>query len=178
MGSRSCLSPDIRRMNTKATLLIFLLATGHTSILPVQPLRSFSATGHMISSRFLHTATLLADGRLLITGGDDQRYRIPETILSSAELHTPLILAPAPVLLSLSGDGQGPGAILHASIMPPQVAIGGRLAKVFWFGNAPGYAGLNQINVRVPAGLAPGPSVPVRLTYVGWPSNEVTIGVR
>ena len=160
----------------------------------------------MHTARELHTATLLGDGTVLIAGGDDESYWSPETILSSAELYTPPVLTPAPVLFSLAGDGRGQGAIWHAatgqiassqdpavsgealsmystslgdgSLIPPQVAIGGRLAEILFFGKAPGYPGFNQMNIRVPDGVVPGSAVPVRLTYLSRPSNEVIIGVR
>jgi uncharacterized protein (TIGR03437 family) len=159
----------------------------------------------MVTSREIHTATLLNDGRVLIAGGF-AALSYPTGATSLAEIYTPDVLTPAPVLLSVSADGQGQGAILHAGTarlvtasdpavagevldvygtglidggaIPPQVSIGGRLAEILYFGNAPGFSGLNQLNVRMPSGIVMGPAVLVHLNYIGRSSNAVTIGVQ
>jgi len=166
----------------------------------------------MLTGRDLPGGTLLNDGRVLVTGGNEyypccaagRDSFHPEVPV--AELYTPVVLINPPVLLSLSGDGRGPGAILHGSTqqvvspanpatagealeiyaagladgsaIPPHVTIGGRMAEVLYFGKAPGFTALNQINVRVPNGTLPGSAVPVRLNYLNRPSNEVTMAIQ
>ena len=160
--------------------------------------RAFSTTGNMTVARGGHTATLLNDGRVLLAGGVGPSV--------SAELYTPAMLVPSPRLFSVSGDGKGQSAIWHSAsgdlvspgspavagevlsmytnnltegaVIPPQVAIGGRLAEVLYFAGAPGYPGYSQVNFRVPSGIAQGPAVGVRLNYLGRPSNEVTLAIQ
>ena len=165
----------------------------------------FSLTGEMVTGRAYHTATLLPSGNVLLAGGcvDDC---LTDNTAASAEIYTPLVRKPVPVLLTTAGENPEQAAILHTgtsqvaspahparggeiveiyftglldnSVIPPQVMIGGRTAKVLFFGKGGGYPNLNQVNVRVPDQLESGSAVPVRLTYLGRPSNEVTIAVQ
>jgi len=168
---------------------------------------TFLATGSMAAARSTHSATLLRDGRVLVAGGVSYGgIGIFYGSLASTEIYTPDVLVRGPALVAVSGDGRGQGAIFHAgtthmaapedpaaagenldiyctglsidSAIRPQVAIGGRSAAVQVVSQAPGVPGVNQVRVRVPLGIQPGPAVPVRLTYVDRPSNEVTIAVR
>ena len=134
---------------------------------------TFAPTGDMTRVRVNHTATLLLDGTVLIADGST----------TPAEIYHPVQPVPAPVLFSLGGDAQGQGAIWHAAtgqvasadnpaiagealamyttslveggVIPPQVSVGGRLAEILYFGDAPGYPGYFQINFQVPAGVTP-----------------------
>ena len=168
---------------------------------------TFSPTGSMAQAREEHTATLLNDGRVLLAGGVVYGgINVFYGGTASAELYTPTVLVPAPRLFSLSGDGEGQGAIWDSTtglvpspvmpavageilsmytsglsegnVIPPQVSIGGRLAQILYFGDAPGWPGFFQVNFYVPNGIAPGSAVPVRLTYLGRSSNEVSISVQ
>ena len=59
----------------------------------------------------------------------------------------------------------------------PLVTIGGISAKVILSGLAPGFVGLNQVNVQVPDGVTPGDAVPLVLTIGGVTSNTVTVAI-
>jgi len=73
------------------------------------------------------------------------------------------------------GFGGGPNTPTLAN---PQVTIGGLNANVTFSGEAPGFVGLYQVNVVIPAGVASSPSIPVVFSMNGLTSNTVTIAIQ
>jgi len=60
----------------------------------------------------------------------------------------------------------------------PTVTVGGEPCVVGYAGRAPGYAGLDQINCQLAAGLPNNPSTPVVVNSGGRLSNTVTLAIR
>ena len=76
------------------------------------------------------------------------------------------------------GNGvAAPADPISVTVVVPTVLIGGQEAEVFFSGLAPGFAGLYQLNVRVPAGLAPG-RYEVQVVVDGLVSNVVEVDVE
>lgn len=76
-------------------------------------------------------------------------------------------------------EGQPAGTSpLSETITRPLVMIGGIPAEVLFSGLAPGFVGLYQVDVVVPAGVQPGSEVELTLSQNGVPSNTVTIAVQ
>jgi hypothetical protein len=95
------------------------------------------------------TATLLPDGIVLLAGGWDAGAG------GTAELYHPKVLVPSPMVLSLSGDGRGPGRSCTREYIrwsPP--------------------ATLPWLEKPVPSGVAPGSDVPVRFDLPQSPEQR------
>ena len=71
-----------------------------------------------------------------------------------------------------------PGSPPAMTANPVTVTIGGVDAAVQFAGLAPGFAGLYQLNVVVPGGVAAGDAVPVVVSVAGQASPPVTLAVQ
>jgi uncharacterized protein (TIGR03437 family) len=70
-----------------------------------------------------------------------------------------------------------PTVPLAMTLTTPTVTIGGVSATVAFSGLAPGFAGLYQVNVQVPAAAPSGAAVPIVLAIGGFTANPATIAV-
>ena len=69
------------------------------------------------------------------------------------------------------------GNPLYQTVATPTVTIGGQPAQVLFSGVGPGYNGLYQVDVQIPANTAPGTDVPLVVTASGA-SDSATIAVQ
>lgn len=71
-----------------------------------------------------------------------------------------------------------PSFPLSVIVTPLNVAVGGRPAEVLFAGLSPGFVGLYQVNVRIPAGVSPGTAVELVIQQGGATSNKPTLAIR
>jgi len=69
------------------------------------------------------------------------------------------------------------GSPLYVTVVTPTVTIGGEQAPLLFSGVAPGYNGLYQVDVQIPADLTPGNDVPLVIT-MGQASDSATIAIQ
>lgn len=78
----------------------------------------------------------------------------------------------------VASGAPAPASPLARVVTPATVTIGGREAVVEFAGLVPGFAGLYQVNARVPPGVAASSAVPVVITQNSIASNTVILAVR
>jgi uncharacterized protein (TIGR03437 family) len=65
-----------------------------------------------------------------------------------------------------------------ATVARAEVTVGGRPARVLYCGLAPGFAGLYQINIEIPADAPLGDMAPVQVIVAGRGSNNAFVSIR
>jgi uncharacterized protein (TIGR03437 family) len=76
-----------------------------------------------------------------------------------------------------TGEGAPTAEPLARTPLDPTVTVGGASADILYSGLAPGFVGLYQVNIRIPATSTTGSAVPVIVTMAGAKSNTATAAV-
>jgi uncharacterized protein (TIGR03437 family) len=85
--------------------------------------------------------------------------------------------SPSGAVLAASAVAPVSGNPIYETLTKPTVTIGGLAAPVLFSGIAPGYNGLYQVDVQIPADVSPGNNVPVVITSANE-SDSATIAVQ
>jgi uncharacterized protein (TIGR03437 family) len=79
---------------------------------------------------------------------------------------------------------RGQAIVIYATGLAPSlsapvtVIVNGTSLKPFYAGPAPGFAGLDQVNVIVPPNTPPGLAIPVSIQQQGAASNTVSVAIQ
>jgi uncharacterized protein (TIGR03437 family) len=85
---------------------------------------------------------------------------------------------PAEAVLPTGQVAPASGSPLYETVATPTVMIGGLPAMVIFSGVGPGYAGLYQLDVQIPAGVSPGNDVPLAISVGSSATDTTTIAIQ
>ena len=114
----------------------------------------------------------------VVTANGDQFSADPSHPASAGDTLVIYCAGLGAVTPAVTAGSAAPGSPAAKVSSPVTVTIGGQSATVAFAGLTPTYAGLYQVNVTVPDGITPGPSVPVIITAAGLSSPPVTVAIK
>jgi uncharacterized protein (TIGR03437 family) len=79
---------------------------------------------------------------------------------------------------TLIAGAPAPLDVLEYTANPVTATVGGVSAQVLFAGLSPGFTGLYQVNLTIPAGVTPGDTTPLVLSVAGVSSKPVTMAVH
>jgi len=136
-----------------------------------------------LSNPLIIQVAAASPGIFALAGGRDQGAILNANLSVNSPLNP--AARDSTVMIFATGEGQtnppGEDGMLSTfpypvPILPVAVTIGGLQAEVSFAGTAPGFAGLLQVNARVPLGVAPGTAIPVVL-HIGGVSSQPALTV-
>ena len=127
----------------------------------------------------VHTGTQTLDGSVEVASGAPGIFAMNGMGLGQGAMLLANTSNPGPFSVTTSGQTTYVEMFVTGLDLSqtPVIMVGGISCPVAWFGNAPGYAGLQQINITLPAGMAGAGEVPVTVSSGGNTSNVTFMGL-
>jgi uncharacterized protein (TIGR03437 family) len=129
----------------------------------------------------------IGNGQAVAYGNTDFAFAAPTGSIPGVAAHPAKIQDPQTLVILTTGlgavdpaiaTGAGDPTTVHKTTATPVVTVGGVNAQVVFSGIAPGFPGVYQINIIVPAGAPTGNAVPLQIQMGGiTTSNQITIAV-
>jgi uncharacterized protein (TIGR03437 family) len=129
----------------------------------------------------------IGNGQAVAYGNTDFAFAAPTGSIPGVAAHPAKIQDPQTLVILTTGlgavnppiaTGAGDPTTVHNTTSTPVVTVGGVNAQVVFSGIAPGFPGVYQINIIVPAGAPTGNAVPLQIQMGGiTTSNQITIAV-
>jgi uncharacterized protein (TIGR03437 family) len=120
----------------------------------------------------------LRDGRRAIAQNQDFRLNDPAAPAPRRSILTVYLTGQGPLDGPLDAGDPAPTTSLLRALAPPAATIGGRPANVLFLGLTPGFVGLAQANLEIPADSPAGAAVELTLSLNGQPANAATISIE